>query len=208
MSDAWEDIQKVQRKRNTFRERLEKRKKEREDILGSSLVTSRSLKSDTFNSSKEDAKQKGEKTDEAEDLVKIDPELEQRLLKELAEVTLSLPISSTDLTLRVKTNSSTEAQHKQVCNLLQKFSMQKLIIVKDSMKDGVVALDVISVEVTKVNAMIAEFFEEPKAASSKDTFKRKRKEIAVNSVEPEEDKRKKEKKEPNTDILVNTNMII
>ncbi|KAF7274373.1 methyltransferase like 3 [Rhynchophorus ferrugineus] len=201
MSDAWEDIQKVQRKRNTFRERLEKRKKEREDILGSSLVTSRTLKSDSFSSNKDDVKPKGEKTNEAEDLVKIDPELEQRLLKELAEVTLPLPASSTDLALRVRANSSTEALHKQVCNLLQKFSMQKLIIVKDSVKDGVLALDVTSVEVTKVNAMIAEFFDESKAASSKDSFKRKRKEAAVNSDEPEEDKRKKEKKEPNTDIL-------
>lgn len=37
MSDAWEEIQAIKSKRNSLRERLEKRKKERQDILGNSL---------------------------------------------------------------------------------------------------------------------------------------------------------------------------
>lgn len=36
MSDAWNEIQAVKSKRNSLREKLEKRKKERQDILGSS----------------------------------------------------------------------------------------------------------------------------------------------------------------------------
>lgn len=36
MSDAWDEIQAIKIKRNSLRERLEKRKKERQDILGSS----------------------------------------------------------------------------------------------------------------------------------------------------------------------------
>lgn len=36
MSDAWDEIQAIKSKRNSLRERLEKRKKERQDILGSS----------------------------------------------------------------------------------------------------------------------------------------------------------------------------
>lgn len=34
MSEAWDDIQAIKSKRNSLRERLEKRKKERQDILG------------------------------------------------------------------------------------------------------------------------------------------------------------------------------
>lgn len=36
MSDAWDEIQAIKSKRNSLRERLEKRKKERQDILSSS----------------------------------------------------------------------------------------------------------------------------------------------------------------------------
>lgn len=36
MSDAWDEIQAIKIKRNSLRERLEKRKKERRDILGTS----------------------------------------------------------------------------------------------------------------------------------------------------------------------------
>lgn len=43
MSDAWEEIQAVKSKRNTYREKLEKRKKERQNILGATLgVTEKS----------------------------------------------------------------------------------------------------------------------------------------------------------------------
>lgn len=38
MSDAWDEIQAIKIKRNSLRERLEKRKKERRDILGTSAV--------------------------------------------------------------------------------------------------------------------------------------------------------------------------
>ncbi|XP_030756474.1 N6-adenosine-methyltransferase subunit METTL3 [Sitophilus oryzae] len=209
MSDAWEEIQEVQRKRNSFRERLEKRKKERQDILGSNLVTTRFTvtKSETFTPTagvtvKDEIKIKTEKAVDIDDPVKIDPELEKMLLKELANVTLPLPTSSSDLVGRIKPISSAEVLHKQVCNLLQKFSMQKLIMVKDSVKDGLVFLEVASVEVTKVNAMIAEFIDEPERPTLKDTLKRKRKETSINCEENDhDDKRKKEKKEPTTDIL-------
>lgn len=36
MGDAWDEIQAIKSKRNSLRERLEKRKKERQDILGAS----------------------------------------------------------------------------------------------------------------------------------------------------------------------------
>lgn len=38
MSDAWEEIQALKSKRNSLREKLEKRKKERQHILGATLA--------------------------------------------------------------------------------------------------------------------------------------------------------------------------
>ncbi|KAH1006928.1 hypothetical protein HUJ05_007613 [Dendroctonus ponderosae] len=198
MSDAWEEIQAVQRKRNSLRERLEKRKKERRDILGSSLhsCNSSDLASSTSapGLSKEEVKPKNEDGFEAQ-LLKVDPELEKELLRHLADVTLQLPMCSFDLVATLKTSAS----HKQVSNLLQKFATQKLILVKDTVRDGVNTLDVASVEVSKVNAMIAELFDEQQPNVG-GTAKRKREEAeAVESLE--EERRKKEKKEPKTDIL-------
>lgn len=45
MSDAWDEIQAIKSKRNSLRERLEKRKKERQDILGTSSGNSTVLSS-------------------------------------------------------------------------------------------------------------------------------------------------------------------
>lgn len=42
MSDAWEEIQAVKSKRKEIRERLQKRRKEREDLLGGTDSTSSS----------------------------------------------------------------------------------------------------------------------------------------------------------------------
>jgi len=42
MSDAWEEIQAVKSKRNELRERLQKRRKEREDLLGGTTDASTS----------------------------------------------------------------------------------------------------------------------------------------------------------------------
>jgi len=150
MSDAWEEIQAVQRKRNSLRERLEKRKKERQDILSFNLTTSKSepQSSSTPLSTKDETKSDPQST--TEDLIKVDPELERQLLKELADVTLQIPISSSDLVDTIENTLKRSTSHKHVCNLLQKFATQKLIVVNELVKDGVNTLDVVSVEVSKV----------------------------------------------------------
>lgn len=205
MSDAWEEIQAIKSKRNILRERLEKRKKERQDILGSSLNSSTSSPvhladsphASTAGSTNDESKSK---QDEAEiDLVKIDPELEKELLKALSEVTLQIPTTSTKLVDSVKANLNRHASHKEVCNLLQKFSTQKLITIKDLIKDGKNTVEVTFIDVTKVNAMIAEFAPEKTERDGKENLKRKRDE---NEKTEDEERRKKEKKEPKADIMV------
>lgn len=53
MSDAWDQIQEIKIKRNSLREKLEKRKKERQDILlgsSNSSATSSFVKSESTSS--------------------------------------------------------------------------------------------------------------------------------------------------------------
>lgn len=199
MSDAWEEIQAIKNKRNSLRERLEKRKKERQDILGSNLSSSspvNTLDVPTIPTLKEDSK--GKSVNEEEDLVKADPELEYELLKALCEVTLQIPASSPELVASLKVTLDRHASHKAVCNLLQKFATQKLIVVKDIIKDGRNTVEVLNVEHSKLNAMLTE--EVKTVPDSQDSVKRKREE---SPDKEEDDKKKKEKKDPKAeDIMV------
>lgn len=56
MSDAWDQIQEIKIKRNSLREKLEKRKKERQDILGSTNLVAASSFVKSESSSSEDKK--------------------------------------------------------------------------------------------------------------------------------------------------------
>lgn len=144
MSDAWEEIQAIKSKRNSLRERLEKRKKERQDILGSSLTTNdpatsasalpKTLSHD-YNSSSSISSpassaletEPNEQVEPPPDTVKVDPELEEGLLKTLCEVSLTIPASSLEITASLKASLNRSVSHYAVCNLLQKFATQKLI---------------------------------------------------------------------------------
>lgn len=199
-SDAWEEIQAIKSKRNSLREKLEKRRKARKDILDSSLGPSVTPLSNSFESATtaQQERVKNEETEET-DLVKSDPALEKELLKILNEATLQLPVSSTELVVSLKT-----ASHVTVCNLLQKFATQKLIAVKDGVKDGKSIVDVIIVEHTKINAMVTEeVVVDVTAVIKQDCLKRKGDESPDVRVMEDEEKKKKEKRDPRaTDIFV------
>lgn len=218
MSDAWEEIQAIKSKRNSLRERLEKRKKERQELLGSSLgkrkignrttpwhnyfLGSASPINVSDSSSKSVSVKEEQKQVESEDLVKLDPELENGLLKELSEVTLQLPVSSLELLSSFKQTVDRDTTHKKICNLLEKFAIQKLITVKSSTKDGIYLLEVLHVEVSKVNAMILECASD-KSDLKEETLKRKR-DNSPDVNENDEEKKKKDKKEPKADLMVIT----
>lgn len=137
---------------------------------------------------------------ESEDLVKLDPELERGLLKELSEVTLQLPVSSSELLASLKLTLDRDATHKKICNLLEKFAIQKLITVNSSTKDSVYLLDVAHVEVSKVNAMILECAVD-KSEQKDESFKRKR-DDSPDVNENDEERKKKDRKEPKADLMV------
>nr|XP_023013922.1 N6-adenosine-methyltransferase subunit METTL3 [Leptinotarsa decemlineata] len=199
--DAWEEIQAIKSKRKSFRERLEKRKKERQELLGSSLGPASSVNTSdvTTYTPLSSTVSKEPKSENPDDLITIDPELERSLLRELSEVTLQLPVSSCDLLTALKLLADHDSSHRKICNLLEKFALQKLITVKTSSKDGVNLLEVSHIEVSKVNAMIlGSTLEKPEI--SNDDLKRRREETPEKN-ELDEERRKKDKKEPKADIL-------
>lgn len=121
-------------------------------------------------------------------------------MKELSEVTLQLPVSSSELLASLKLTSDRDATHKKICNLLEKFAIQKLITVNSSTKDSVYLLDVAHVEVSKVNAMILECAVD-KSEQKDESFKRKR-DDSPDVNENDEERKKKDRKEPKADLMV------
>ncbi|KAK3909150.1 N6-adenosine-methyltransferase catalytic subunit [Frankliniella fusca] len=172
MSDAWEEIQALKSKRNSLREKLQKRKKEREDILSctggtlgppevSPTSLSKSLNAESSRATSVSAKVTDELSRESDigvEPVKTDPATEKELLRCLSEVSLALPSNSEQLAIMVG------RPLLAVTNLLQKFATQQLISIKDWGKDGL--LEVVSAEHSKLSAMVLELTESDEVQAS------------------------------------------
>lgn len=227
MSDAWQEIQAIKSKRNSLREKLQKRKREREDILNQSSGTlGPDVNSATLSKSKvlsvegnssgapspvAQVKDDVEVTEKKTDLVKPDPEIERQLLRCLCEVSLTLPTSSVELASAVGKQLNKNVLHVSVTNLLQKFTTQQLIGVKETSKDGKLFLEVVSAEHTKLVAMVNEFDGDENTTQrteqpSDEELKKRKGEGGESEGEPipklpkvtnvEKDEKKKEKKDP------------
>ncbi|RWS21884.1 N6-adenosine-methyltransferase subunit-like protein [Leptotrombidium deliense] len=151
-SDTWTDLQKFKSRQSSLRERLERRKKEREEIaLGNTALLQ-------IPQSPNSATAKALPTAE----LKIDIVLiEKKLLQCLCDVALKIPIDSRILYSSVKkalNGSETECDHKTIDSLLQKFSLQGLITtVKDSLTaDGETCTIISNVDHSKVIAFAHE----------------------------------------------------
>ncbi|XP_053618049.1 N6-adenosine-methyltransferase subunit METTL3 [Plodia interpunctella] len=166
MSDAWEEIQAVKSKRNSLREKLEKRKKERQNILGANLVPERAEGSPgpkektvlSPGSQKNEASQSSEKP-KAVPLAS----LEVRLLQVLSDMQLQLPA-----TARALLPGLGDVDAGIVANLLEKFATQKLITIterSESTTDG--DIEVVSAESVRLAAVLAALMEEQSATSKR-----------------------------------------
>lgn len=124
MSDAWDEIQAIKSKRNSLRERLEKRKKERQDILGTSSSTALP-----------EAQFKPVKTEIKEEVVSIedesDPEIERILLQILCDTTLSFPITAIQLLERINVIRFKPITIKVLNNFLEKLATQSYITIRE-----------------------------------------------------------------------------
>lgn len=231
MSDAWEEIQAIKSKRNSLREKLQKRKKERQDILNQSggaltsdaspsLSKTKVLSSEGSTSGAPSPVTQGKDETgevEPEDAMKPDPEIEKRLLRCLSEVSLTLPTTSRELAAAVGKQLGRHVFHISVVNLLQKFATQQLIVVKDGSKDGKTFLEVVTAEHTKLVAMVNEVEAdeaEPEAREEQPADEGTKKRRGEGELEnepapkaakvaaPDKDEKKKEKRDPKaTDIM-------
>lgn len=122
MSDAWEEIQAVKSKRNELRERLQKRRKEREDLLGGGDSSS-VVKTETNVKISDEANE----VDSTATNKEANKEIENCVLRILTDATLSLPSDSRIICHSVSTQIGYAVSHTIVSNLLQKFAAQELI---------------------------------------------------------------------------------
>ncbi|KAI5704791.1 hypothetical protein M8J75_008847 [Diaphorina citri] len=155
MSDAWEEIQAIKSKRNSLREKLQKRKQERKDIL-------------ERDGSPSPARNEEDSVDTSyqieEDAIKLNPDLELELLEKLCDVSLVLPITSQSLMGTL----NQEYTHLCLINLLHKFATQKLITINES-KDDDNQVEIVSVEHVKLLGMVNEVSKGIKRKADTDT---------------------------------------
>lgn len=147
MSDAWKELQAMKIKQNSYRERLEKRKKERQDILGASLGVPLSAEGSpgTIRSVPSPCTIKNENCTShfsrimyyiffsniltpfsADSQSKFEEmvETEHGLLRVLSNLTLQLPITCREISALVGKDVNPNA----VASLLHKFAAQLLIV--------------------------------------------------------------------------------
>lgn len=166
MSDAWEEIQAVKSKRNSLREKLEKRKKERQNILSSNLVGEKSEGSPGGGKERSVASPstlKHEASQEKPKPLVPSASLEVRLLQVLSDMQLQLPATASALLPGLG-----DVDTGIVASLLQKFATQKLITIKERTESTTDAsIEVVSAESVRLAAVLAALMEEQTSGSKR-----------------------------------------
>ncbi|XP_065073341.1 N6-adenosine-methyltransferase MT-A70-like protein [Ochlerotatus camptorhynchus] len=144
---SWEEIHALKAKRNTLRERLEKRKKERQDLLGGS-----SPGPSVVGMIKTEAGVTGvdDKSKILLTAIKmeqdIDSEVERTLVKVLADRSLILPTNSSQIAQRVEKLIQKFTPNESILCCLQKLSGQNLVNIKEVSIGGTVGYEITSAE--------------------------------------------------------------
>lgn len=169
MSDTWNDIQALKLRQSSLRDKLQRRKKAREEIVqnldavnpvndsrsNSPVTTSSILPGGSAEAGKESSISLIATSNIAPGTseIKSDPEAEKKLLACLCDVALNLPIDSRAITLAVNRSLGREVDHQVLENLLQKFDTQELITIEEGLApDGQTCIIITSAEHTKLTA--------------------------------------------------------
>lgn len=221
MSDTWSDIQVFKSRQNILKERLQKRKKEREEILSlandlspavskavSAAATSSAADSPCGSPVPSPATKTKEPVKEAKDDNRLEPEVEKKLLLNLCDIALNLPVDSRQLVASVTKSLNSEVPHDIVENLLQKFAAQELISLKEGFTPtGKTCLVITAAEHTKLTAVSNELSGIPTKEESNTNQKRKGE--SASEEEPKakvptlvKDNSKKDKKDESIESLL------
>lgn len=148
MSDAFEEIQAIKIKRNCLREKLQKRKRERNELftLTSTASLSSSPSSESQNIIVETSSVRSDHS-----------EYEQDVLCILHESTSNLPITSADLLDQLRKNLSADVSYADMNKILEKFAAQDVIKIKEVTEDGVFGYTILSIiEAQSVQSPLAQ----------------------------------------------------
>lgn len=166
MSDTWKDMQAFKSRQTSLRERLQRRKKERQEIV-------QGISTDTVVSNADDGTPTHALPNQTEVNETCSPqpcpenselsctadaeEVERRLLRCLLDVALDLPADSRRLQGVLGRSLGREVSHQDLENLLHKLSAQELIGIREATTaEGTPCLLVTSAEHTRLQAFAAQ----------------------------------------------------
>ncbi|XP_028968805.1 N6-adenosine-methyltransferase catalytic subunit [Galendromus occidentalis] len=164
-NDPWKDIQELKSRQSSFRERLLKRKKEREEIVyGESDPSYRStgISCNDKTSAKDEKRLLASPKDDSEDsadCADLEPatesEIEMKIILCLLDVALDLPVDSRTLVKHVS-KSLDDTKHvsqQTVDDFLKKFAAQAFISIKENKdSEGKGTISITTAEHTKLHA--------------------------------------------------------
>ncbi|KOC68203.1 N6-adenosine-methyltransferase 70 kDa subunit [Habropoda laboriosa] len=137
MSDAFEEIQAIKIKRNSLREKLQKRKRERHELftLTSATPVSSTLTSESPLAS--DSMGHSQRSDHSE--------YERDVLCILHESLPNLPITSAELIDQLRKNLNADVSSSDIHKILEKLAAQDIVKIKEVTENGVFGYTVLSV---------------------------------------------------------------
>ena len=189
--DTWLELQAHKKRQDSLRERIQRRKKERQGILSAPTEdvpaktddnNSAATASDSSSTVKETAVET--KPEPAPAVRKSNPELEKWILKYLSDKNLSIPIDSLQLLdTWSKTNESTDSvSHDDITGLVEKLAVQNFITTKTGQSSqGKCCTLVTEVDFSKLEAIVEEL--EVSSVSSGPQVSKKRKRDKTRSRE-------------------------
>ncbi|XP_066588823.1 N6-adenosine-methyltransferase MT-A70-like protein [Prorops nasuta] len=147
MSDAFEEIQAIKIKRNSLREKLQKRKRERHELftLTSSVSTSSNVPNESSQIGDTSLKNSSKSTS---------TEYEQDVLCILHESLPNLPITSADLIIQLRKNLNADVSAMDVRNILEKLAAQDIVKIKEVTENGVFGYTVLAFAETQSSNQI------------------------------------------------------
>ncbi|XP_011156250.1 N6-adenosine-methyltransferase subunit METTL3 isoform X1 [Solenopsis invicta] len=137
MSDAFEEIQAIKIKRNSYREKLQKRKRERHELYTlTSTPVSSTLTAESTCPGNEHSNASS-RSDHSE--------YERDVLCILHESMPSLPITSADLIDQLRKNLNADVSSSDIHKILEKLAAQDIVKIKEVTENGVFGYTVLSV---------------------------------------------------------------
>ncbi|XP_028410139.1 N6-adenosine-methyltransferase catalytic subunit-like [Dendronephthya gigantea] len=165
--DTWSELQAHKKKQDSLRERIQRRKKERQGILsaasegGSGKTDDKKSTTLTLDDSSTPKEAPAEVKQEAAPAVrKTNPLLEKWILVHLSDKNLSMPVNSLQLNVvcsKAASELDDSVSHEDVTGLVEKLAIQNFIKTKPGLSsEGIPCVLVTEVDYSKLEAIVEE----------------------------------------------------